>query len=252
MSWARPAVALAVTAALAAGCARPAPSPLRARRVALEREVQGLAELVAELESGRPLLPEGRLVVAVHERLVRDILGSALPWEAELGRFRARLDRADVRFSGRYGLLSLEGAVASRSDPDLSGELRVLGGFESVALDPGSGTLRAALAVDHIDVRRAAGLEGLLSASALDDLARQLRIVVKQRLPSLEIPVELQQRIALPPVTEGPVRMEGAALPLTVAVSRVAALEGRLWVAFDVQPGAFQKAEAPAPGATGP
>jgi hypothetical protein len=240
MKAARPAAALAA-GLLLASCARPAPSPLRARRVALEREVQGLAELVAELEAGKPLLPEGHLVVAVHERLVRDILASALPWEAEAGQFQVRLERAEVGFSGKYGLLTLEGSVASRSDPDLSGELRVYGGFESFTLDPASGTLRAALAVDHIDVRRAAGLESLLSAGALDDLARQLRRAVAQRLPSLEIPVQLQQRLEIPAVTEGPVRIEGAAVPLKVAVSRVLAVEGRLWVAFDVQPGSFEK-----------
>ena len=109
--------------------------------------------------------------------------------------------------------------------------------------------LRARIAVDHIGIEKAAGLEQLLSGSTMDELARLVRIQLADRLPPVQIPVKVQQSIDFPAVTSGPVRIDGARMPLQASVSQVLAGQGRLWVAVHFQPGDLVKtADAPEAG----
>jgi hypothetical protein len=64
-----------------------------------------------------------------------------------------------------------------------------------------------------------------------------VRLRIKDQLPPIQIPVKVQQSIDLPAVTRGPVRVDGARMPLQVAVSQVVAGQGRLWIAVHFQPG---------------
>jgi len=234
---------------LAGGCGEaPRAGELHARKKILEREVEGLREVVARLERGEPGLPPGDVVIAVEDGLLRDLLEAQLPLEADVERFHVRLDKAQVAFRGSP-LVTLEGRVAWRERDGIEGEVRLLGALDAIKLDPESGTLRAAIAVDHIDLKRVAGLEQVLSGVALDELARTLRVELTGRLPPVAIPIKVAQRIELPPVTTGPVRIDGASMPLEVTVSQVLAVGGTLWVAVRVEAGQFRKTgeETPAP-----
>ena len=78
-------------------------------------------------------------------------------------------------------------------------------------------------------------------------MARLVRREIEGQLPTIQIPVKLQQQIAFPAVTQGPVRIAGARMPIEVAVSQVLATQGNLWIAVKVTPGEFVKtADAPA------
>jgi hypothetical protein len=77
-------------------------------------------------------------------------------------------------------------------------------------------------------------------------VARMIRIEIKDQMPPVQIPVNVQQNIDLPAVTRGPVRIDGAQLPLKVAVSQVMATRGKLWIAVHFEPGVVVKtADAP-------
>ena len=103
--------------------------------------------------------------------------------------------------------------------------------------------------MDHLGIERAAGIEQLLSGSTMDEVARLVRLQLKDRLPPIQIPVKVQQSIDLPAVTTGPVRIDGASMPLQVAVSQVLAGQGLLWIAVHFQPGDLVKtADAPEVG----
>lgn len=234
---------------LAAGCSDPQAGggELRARKVALEREVQGLRAMAAALEKGEPLLPPEDVGVALDESLARELIAAQLPFELDAERFHARLSEAEVRFRGSP-LVRLRGTVSLREDPGVSGTLAALGALEDVAVDPATGRLRARLALDHLTIEQAAGAEALLSGSTLDELARTLRLQLAPRLPAIEVPVRVQPLIELPAVTDGPVRLEGAALPLQVGVSRVFAGQGRLWIGVQVRPGEIVKRDPQAAG----
>jgi hypothetical protein len=108
-------------------------------------------------------------------------------------------------------------------------------------VDESSSALKTKIAVDHITIEKAAGIESVLSGSTMDEVARAIRLRIKDRLPEVRIPVKVQKSIDLPAVTHGPVRIDGATMPLQVAVSQVTAGQGTLWIAVHVQPGDLVK-----------
>ena len=221
---------------------------LRAQRVVLAREVEGLRETVARLERGEPLLPVEDVAVAIDDALVRDIIAAQLPFEAAVDRFRLVLTAAEAQFRGSP-VVRLRGEIHPQEKADLTAAVSVLGALEDIAVDPATSTLRARIAVDHIGIERAAGVEQLLGGAAMDEVARLVRVQLEGRLPPIQIPVKVQQIIELPAVTAGPVRIDGASMPLQVAVSRVFAGQGRLWIGVSVRPGELVKTkDAPAAG----
>jgi hypothetical protein len=246
-------VAASALALAAAACASPyeGAGALHARKVVLQREVEGLREIVARLERHEPMLPAGDVAIAVDDALVRDIITAQLPFDVDVNRFHLRLTEAEVRFQGSP-MVRLRGTLTPRERPGLKAAVNLLGAIEDIEVDRTSSTLRARIAIDHLGIEKAAGVEAFLSSAAVDDLARLIRIQIKDQMPPIQIPVNVQQQIDLPAVTRGPIRIDGAAMPLDVAVSQVVAGRGRLWIAVHIQPGTVVKtADAPpAPDAT--
>ena len=211
---------------------------LRAQRVVLEREVEGLRAMVTRMERGEPMLPRNDIAVAVEEALVRDLLIAQLPFEADVDRFHVQLTSADVQFRGSP-TLQLRGRIVVRDQPDLTAAVTVFGALDDVRVDQTSSTLLATVAADHLTIADVTGAAQFLSGETIDEVARLVRVELSSQLPTLRIPVRLQPSIDFPAVTEGPVRIDGARLPLDVVVSQVVAARGRLWVSVHVTPGAF-------------
>jgi len=223
---------------------------LRARRVVLQREVDGIRAVVTRLERGEPMLPLEDVAIAIDDGLVRDIIGAQLPFEADVDRFHLTLKEAEVHFKGSP-VVRLRGALVVRERPALAAAVNVIGALEDINVDQATSTLRAKVAVDHLGIEKAAGIESILSGATLDEVARMVRLEIKDKLPPIQIPVKVQQSIDLPAVTRGPVRIDGARMPLAVAVSQVVAGQGRLWIAVHFQPGDVVKTkDAPEAGDT--
>jgi hypothetical protein len=223
---------------------------LRAQRVVLQREVEGMRAVVARLERGEPMLPLDDVAIAIDDGLLRGIIGAQLPFQADVDRFHLALKEAEVHFRGSP-VVRLRGSLAVRERPTLAAAVTVIGALEDVRVDEASSTLRAKVAVDHLAIEKAAGFESILSGATLDEVARMVRLQVKDKLPPIQIPVKVQQSIDLPAVTRGPVRIDGARMPLQVEVSQVVAGQGRLWIAVHVQPGDVVKTkDAPEAGDT--
>jgi hypothetical protein len=206
----------------------------------LQREVDGIREVVGRLERGEAMLPLDDVAIAIDDAFVRDIIGAQLPFEADVDRFHLTLKEAEVHFRGSP-VVRLRGVLNLRERPGVEAAVTVIGALEDIVVDAGSSTLRARVAVDHIGIEKAAGIESILSGATLDEVARMVRLQVKDQLPPIQIPVKVQQSIDLPAVTRGPVRIDGARMPLQVAVSRVVAGQGRLWIAVHFQPGDLVK-----------
>jgi hypothetical protein len=213
---------------------------LRAQRVVLQREVDGLREAVARLEKGAPILPLDDVAIAIDDSFVRDVIGAQLPFEADVDRFHLSLKEAEVHFRGSP-VVRLRGSLVVRERPALAAAVTVIGALEDIRVDQASSTLRARVAIDHLGIEKAAGIESVLSGSTLDEVARMVRLQIKEQLPPIQIPVKVQQSIDLPALTRGPVRLDGASMPLQVAVSQVVAGQGRLWIAVHFQPGDLVK-----------
>jgi hypothetical protein len=214
-----------------------------ARTIALERRIRGLAELVAEAEKGS-LIPADRFFVGVDEKLVADLFRSQLPLEQPLeDRFVVRLESAEMRFRDKYGAVRIEGRIHPKALPKQSVALRIDGGLGAAEIDPASGILRVAIALDHIEVAEAAGLEGMLGGGVIRYLGEKGREILQGALPPIEVPVTLSQAVPVPAVEEKGVRLGALAVPLDVSVERVLAAGGKLWVSFDARVGAVTGGE---------
>jgi hypothetical protein len=213
---------------------------LHARLAAREREAAGLLASLAKLDRGEPILPPDAVVVSVSESVIKEFLAAQLPFEVDTGSFKVTLTQAEAVFKGSPAV-NMTGAIAPTGHPDLVGEVRARGALEDIKIDPESGTLRAAVAIDHVDLVRMAGLERFIGGGSLDELARTIRKQLEGRVPEVQIPVKIEQGIELPSVTSGPVLIQGARMPLEVAVADVLAGNGQLWVAVKVVPGELVK-----------
>lgn len=221
---------------------------LRAQRVVLDREVQGLRAVVQRLERGEPLLPADDIAIAVDEAFVRDLIVAQLPFNTEVERFTVQLTGADVQFRGSP-TVQLQGRLQVRDQPDLTAAITLFGALDEVKLDHASSTLQATVAADHLTIAEVTGFGQYLSGATIDEVARRVRLEIRAKLPTIRIPVKVQEAIAFPAVTDGPVRVAGARMPLEVTVSQVVAARGRLWVSVRVTPGAFAPLAAPTAGA---
>jgi hypothetical protein len=242
--------ALLALALGAAGCGRgyEGGGDLRARKKVLEREVAGLRDAVGRLERREPLLPEQDLAVAIDDTLLQGVITAQLPFESEIGEYQLKLEEAEVHFRGAPSV-RLRGRLKRQGKLELEAVVNVIGALDSIAVDAERGALAAKIAVDHIGIEKAAGVETLLSGTTLDEVARMIRLQLADKLPPIQIPVKVQQSIDLPAVTNGPVRIDGARMPLQVAVSQVTAGQGRLLIGVHFQPGDFVKtADAPPVG----
>jgi hypothetical protein len=207
----------------------------------LRREVDGLREMAGRLERGEPMLPKDDIAISIHADLVRDLLTAQLPFEADVDRFHLKLSEADVAFRGSP-VVRLRGTLVLREKPDYVAEITAIGALEGIEVERRTGKLEASIAIDHISLARAGGLERLVSRAALDEAARTIRLEIRGTLPRLEIPVRVQQSVELPAVTSGPVRIDGATLPIQVAVSSVVATRDVLWISVHLAPGDLVRA----------
>lgn len=243
-TWVVVGVAMAVAVATAGCRGSDGGGSLHAQQVSLEREVEGLRERIGKSEGGGSILRDDAVVSAISESVVREFLTAQLPFDLEVQAYQISLKQADVAFAGTPSV-TLTGTIVHNDYPALVGEVRMLGALEDVRVDPASGTLQASVAVDHIDLLQMAGFEKYLHGETVDELARTVRLQLGGKIPTVQIPVKIEQQIDLPEVTDGPVRLQGATMPLKVAVADVFASGGVLWVAIEVVPGEMVK-RAPA------
>lgn len=238
-AWWAPLLAAAL-AAVACGRRFEGGGELRAQKKVLEREVTALRDAVGRLERHEPLLPAGDLAVAIDDVLLQGVIAAQLPFESEVGEFQLKLEEAEVRFRGAP-TVRLRGRLKRKGNVELEAVVTVVGALDTISVDNAGGALAARIAVDHIGIEKAAGVEALLSGSTLDEVARMIRLRLADQLPPIQIPVKVQQSIELPAVTTGPVRIDGASMPIAANVSQVFAGQGRLWVAIHFQPGELTK-----------
>lgn len=233
------AAALAALLMAAPGCADRGARELGRRRTALRHEVAGLRLLAAQLERGEPVLPPDEIAVAIDAAVVRELIAAELPFETDVDRFHVRLTTVELSFHGSP-VVVLGGAAWLRDRPELAGTLSATGAIDDITIDAGSGMLRARLAVDEITIEQTAGLAAWLSERGLDELALTSRSQLGPLLPPLEIPVRVQQQVALPALTSGPLRTHGAVMSLRATVSRVVAGRGTLWIGVRISPGEIE------------
>jgi hypothetical protein len=220
---------------------------LRAQRVLLQREVEGLRTIVGKFDSGQALVADNDVVIGVADGLVRELVDAQLPFEADVDRFHLRLTAADVQFRGSP-VIRLRGELNLRERPAVSAKVTVIGALVDIRIDEAT-RMRASVTADHLGIDEAMGLTEWLSGGTIDEVARMVRLQITDQLPTIQIPIKLQQQFAFAPITDGPVRIAGARMALEAAVADVIAANGTLWITVRITPGEFVKvSDAPEAG----
>jgi hypothetical protein len=240
--------------ALCCGCGGWGDSTLvLAREEHLVRQVEGLREQVARAKQGR-LVPRDGVVVAVDERLVRQLIQLALPREvAPEESFRIRLETVDVGFRDGLGTVRLEGRADWKDVPgfpgtDASAELTVYGRLDRIAVDPRKGRVEGAVVPFGFEIHRLeVGEERPTTRKLAATLARTLEEELPRLSMPLVIPIAVEQRVRFAGLAEGAVRVRGASAPLRAVVRDVSAHGGRLWIVLRLELGAWTPMPAEAP-----
>jgi hypothetical protein len=229
---------LAACAALLTGCA-PSDDELDylAQKALLERQNQGIRELIQEEERGS-LVPRDRFLIGIDESVVGDLFRSQLPIEKPLGkRIVVHLERATISLRDKFGVITIEGYANRRATPDRMIRIRIHGGLGKVSVDPKTDLLHVKIAIDRIEILEAGLLEGVLGRGGKALLARKGLPRIQEAIPELEVPVVLGRSIHIPAIQEEGFQLDSLVVPLDLSVERVIAAGGKLWVTLDAKVG---------------
>ncbi len=224
-----------------------APRRVVAMETILNRQIEGLQDILAAARKGS-LLPKDKLVVAVHEDVVRGLAQLALPRERIIdGKFRVRIEKIDVRFQDKWGSVRMDGRVglAGESAEEVFADLALFGLLDAVEVDPRTGTLQGKVRLLGFELHR---LDVHGSPLRARWLIESLAAAGAEKLSALAfpltIPVHLESELTLNGLTEGAVRLKPARFPVKVTVAEVVAVSQKLWIALDIQSGPWRKLAA--------
>jgi hypothetical protein len=225
----------------------------------VERQLQGLAALVAEAESGA-LFPEApdRVLVLVDQGLIQRLLTALTPSEHVIAdRYRVVVTGARVVFEDGFALVRLDGraSLAGIAESEVFADLTVVGDLELPAQQEKPDVLKARIHILTVEARQVALVGHNEQAERLvGELGRTKLEAFAAIASSLEIPVRQEHTITIPAVgPDGPVRIDAASLPLRLTLVSVRAFHGKLWIAMgaSIARVAPPGTPPPAPGASG-
>jgi hypothetical protein len=241
----RATVICALALALAGGCTRrerPEDTLARSKEVFVRGQIAGLEKTIGQVERGEVTTTD-QVAIGLSEDLAKGLLNASLPLETVVAnRLRVTVDSAEPFFRGTKAAILFRATVASVDISSASASVDIGGGIQDFAL--ARGRLRARVALTHFNVRES-GL-GDLAADVIDGLIRAHLATIQDAIPPLEIPVELEESIAIGGLAEGPVVAKAGVLPLDVAVTQVIVGNRRLWVLLKAEAGVWQPAPSPA------
>jgi len=227
----RPPAALVFVVLALVGCAPSSEeSSYAARRAALQRQNQGIRELIAQAERGS-LVPTDRLLVGVDEKVVGELLRSQLPFDLALGKeLVVRLSDATVLLRDNIGRFGLEGEIHRAGSADRRTAVHVTGGLGVVRIDPKLGLLTMSIALDRVELEDGGPLEKVLGPGGKRFVAENARGLLQAALPPLQVPIVFTQDLHVPAFHDGPLQLDSLVVPFGTSVERVLAVEGKLWV----------------------
>ena len=213
------------------------------KKALLQRQNQGIRELIEEAEKGT-LVPVDQFLLGVDESIVADLVRFALPLERPLGdKLVLHVDKVDVRFRDKYGVVTVEGSVNRPQTPDRRIAIRAHGGLGAVTIDPATQRLNIKIAIDDIELLEAGILEGVLGRGGKSLVATRGKKMLEDALPTIQVPVGLAHDIKIPAIQSGPVALDSLTVPFDLAIKRVIAAGGKLWVTLDAQVGDISGAD---------
>lgn len=227
---------------------RPEADVARRTRRVYEDQIAGLETLVARAERGAPVFGPDQIAVGIDENAVRDLLEAALPLEVNVGpELRVEVRKVGVHFRWAEAGVTLEGRARSTRFPDVFVAVKLQGGLDDVIISGGRLSARVGLA----DAELLGDSLGALGKDLVDGTLRAHLAEIEAAMPPLEVPVRLEQEIAIAGLGKGPVSVPPGHLPLTMSVASLIAGDRRLWVMLEVTAGPWAALPPPAGPAAG-
>jgi hypothetical protein len=213
----------------------------RAQESSLQQQIHDLRELVTRAES-RALETTGRVAIGVREDVASSLLNVTLPQEQTVAGFvHVRIDSARPYFRGNQAALVGQGTIQVRGTQPAPVELA--GHLSDLRVE--SGTLTARFELDRFEMKDHNAHR--IASALLEPLVRHHLGALNSLLPSLEIPVRLEESIPIEGIAEEVVRTRAGTLPLQMTVAKAIPIQERLWVLIDVKAGPWQASGAPEP-----
>ena len=239
------ALAAAVCAVgLAGGCRRRESveaTRARAREAVALSQIANLQQLVEKAEAGQ-LVSADRIAISLSEETAKSIFDASLPQEKTLAeRVKVRIESAQPFFNGNNAGLLFQ---ASARGTTIGATARLELGGRLVDFRIEKGRLTASVELVHFKVLDSS--LGDMGSDVLESLVRANQPAIAAMLPTLEVPVHLEQSIPVAGLDEGVVQVEPGVLPFQITLAEVIPVNRRLWILLDVKAGPWQAAAAAA------
>jgi hypothetical protein len=186
------------------------------------------------------LVPQSDAILAIHEAFLQRVIDRSLPFHQhfEDGRYVARLDSAAVRLESGLAMVTLSGRgmVAGQEESSLYADLSLRGLMSITKVDHESGTLVANLVITEVSARQ----------SRPEELQTLLNPVVRffgrlkaedwnRNRQQVHLPLRIDREIVLPAI-DGDVSIPESRIPVSVGISAVTTLEGRMALSLALLP----------------
>ena len=206
----------------------------------LTQQIADLRSLISKAESGE-LVTQDRVAIGIAEETAKALLDASLPQEQVIGgRVRVRIESAQPIFRGNNAALVFQASARGVHLTDAVAHLELGGRLGGFRID--DGRLSAKVVLGHFKVLEAS--LGDLAADVLEGLVRSNLDALSGLVPGLELPVHLEQSIAIAGLDEGVVVAKPGVLPLAMTLAEVIPVNQRLWILLDVKAGPWQKVAA--------
>jgi hypothetical protein len=238
-------LALCLAASLAACRRRETAEATRARAAEtfLKMQIADLEALVAKAEAGG-LVTRDRIAIGVSEDTAKALLDASLPREQALGqRLRLRIEAAQPYFRGNNAGLAFQ-ATARGVATGATARLELGGRLVDFRIE--AGKLSARVDLGHFKVLGSSLPD--IGSDAIEGLVRDNLDALERMVPGLDVPVRLEQSIAIPGLDEGVVQARAGVLPLAISLAEVVPVNKRLWVLLDAKAGPWQRSQAAGKG----
>jgi hypothetical protein len=204
----------------------------------LRQEVADLRVLVRRAERTGLVARDG-MVVAVGERLIRELVGFTLPTERVLeGGFRLRLETAEVDLREGRGDVQLEGRVSAVDEPGVLLDLTVRAHTGTVSVDRDAGRLSVQVVPTGFEIHRVGvGEEDSRTRAVAEAVTRAVAGALTGLATPISVPVAFEREVHLGALQAGPVSATAASVPLRIVVRDVSVHGGRLWVVLGIEAG---------------
>lgn len=239
LRWSRIAFVIALVPALSA-CQRREPleaARARAAEALLLSQVDDLQVLIRKVEKGE-VVTQDRIAIGIAEGTAKELFDASLPQEEVVGgRLRIRIEAARPYFQGNNAAVVFQASAHGRVT-GATARLELGGRLVDFRIE--KGRLGARVELLHFKVLESS--LGDIGSDLLEGLVRDNLGALTRRIPSLQIPVHLEQAIEIGGLDEGTVVAKPGVLPVETTLAEVIPVSRRLWVLLDVKAGPWRGA----------